>query len=216
MSVGSTRGKPTLCFVLLCYCSIQHSVWHARPSTNALYPVKVPIWNPWLSRTQSRIRTAKLQYKGIESIMEQVFFLFGVSVFLLMFCVCVCVCIYLLVYIYKRSELQWGVWEQREEMEREECEWLKGVHLSKMNISTEKWDFTFLRALPFGDLLFVKIQFYCYLTLELYNKECCSPSVSTRIKSLATPVIDQQCILKGIQDEKQDAALYALENRPLS
>ena len=39
------------------------------------------------------------------------------------------------------------------------------------------------------------------------------PSISTRIKSLATTVNDQQCALRGIQDEEQNEALCALENQ---
>ena len=39
------------------------------------------------------------------------------------------------------------------------------------------------------------------------------PSISTRIKSLATTVNDQQCALRGIQDEEQNEALCALETR---
>ena len=134
-------------------------------------------------------------------------------------CVCVCVCVYTYLCIYIKGQNSSEECGNRGKRWRGKSvnDWR--VYISKrtlrMNISTEKWDFTFLRALPFGDLLFVKTQFHCYLTLESYNKECCPPSVSTRIKSLATPVIDQQCILKGIQDEKQDAALYALKTGPL-
>ena len=39
------------------------------------------------------------------------------------------------------------------------------------------------------------------------------PVLQGRIKSLATPVIDQQCILIGIQDEKQDKAFCSLEKQ---
>ena len=42
------------------------------------------------------------------------------------------------------------------------------------------------------------------------EKACCPPSSSTRIKSLATVVTDLQYILKGIQREGQDEALFAL------
>ena len=44
----------------------------------------------------------------------------------------------------------------------------------------------------------------------LQNKDCCLPSSSTRIKSLATAVADLQDTLKGIQNKGKDEALCAL------